>query len=104
MLPLKAEKIKHMKKLSYLFVLILIVSLFQACQKDNGITDNTEPLVAPELPSEESFIMPFKNFEDADTVRGPFTNWFHAASNVVVWNTALALNLAISCGVLLCFF
>lgn len=83
-----------MKKLSFLFALILTVALFQSCEKEpiDGPVDN---LVAPELPPAESFIMPFDNFEDTDTMRGPFRNWFYAASNVVVWNTVLTINLAV---------
>ena len=92
-----------MKNLSYLFVLVLSISIFQSCAKEDQ--DNE---VAPNLPPVESFIMPFDGFEDADTTgmmpndgsganeRTPtFHNWFYSATNVVVWNTILTVNLAI---------
>ncbi|MCB0653287.1 MAG: hypothetical protein KDC85_18580 [Saprospiraceae bacterium] len=78
-----------MKNLSYVLAFVFSVALMQSCQK--------EPLIdtgAPELPSKESFIMPFTGFEDTDTTKS-FSNWFYAASNVVVWNAVLTVNLAV---------
>lgn len=83
-----------MKKLSFLFLLVLTIALFQSCEKE-PIEDPVAPVAAPELPPAESFIMPFDGYEDADTMRGPFHNWFHAAANIVVWNTALTVTLAV---------
>lgn len=83
-----------MKKFSFLFALVLTVTLFQSCEKE-PIDGPVDSLVAPELPPAESFIMPFDDFEDADTVRGPFRNWFYSASNVVVWNSVLTITLAV---------
>jgi hypothetical protein len=78
-----------MKNLSLVLALVLSFAFMQSCEK--------EPLVdpgAPDLPLKESFIMPFDGFEDADTTKS-FGNWFYAASNVVVWNTILTINLAV---------
>lgn len=79
-----------MKNLSFILALALTVTFFQSCEK--------EPLVnepdAPELPLQQSFVMPFDGFEDSDTIKS-FNNWFYAASNVVTWNTILTLNLAV---------
>ncbi|HMQ50299.1 MAG TPA: hypothetical protein PKA00_23075 [Saprospiraceae bacterium] len=82
-----------MKKLSFFFVFVLAVAAFQSCQQEP--VDPIPPTAAPELPPVESFVMSFNSFEDADTIRGPYQNWFHAAANIVVWNTALTLTLAV---------
>ena len=94
-----------MKNLSNVFILLLVLSIFQSCAKEEA--DNG---VAPTLPTAESFIMPFDGFEDADTTgyaplpdngdgadqRTPtFNNWFYSATNVVVWNAILTVNLAV---------
>jgi len=89
-----------MKNLSLIVVLMLALATFQSCEKD----DATDEGVAPELPPVESFIMPFDGFEDADTTGlvvsddksgVSYYNWFYSATNLVVWNTVLTLNLAI---------
>ena len=78
-----------MKNLSLALIFLLGLSLMQSCKKD----ENPDP-PAPELPAVESLIMPFTGFENADTGRS-FNNWFYAASNVVIWNVVLTVNLAI---------
>ncbi len=82
---------------------MLALATFQSCEKD----DATDEGVAPELPPVESFIMPFDGFEDADTTglmtggggaqvrTTTFFNWFHSATNIVVWNTVLTINLVV---------
>ncbi len=78
-----------MKNLSLVLALVLSFAFMQSCEK--------EPIVdpiAPDLPIAESFVMPFSGFEDSDTTKS-FSNWFYAASNVVVWNTILTINLAV---------
>lgn len=93
-----------MKKLCFFLALCLSLSFFQSCKQDPVVEPSNE--VAPELPPQASFVMPFDGFEDADTsglVRNSdqsrtintFQNWFYSAVNLVVWNTALTLNLAI---------
>lgn len=92
-----------MKKFGLLSALLFAIAfLMTSCEKDPGLNPGEE--TAPPLPPEESFIMPFTGFEDADTTRlkgkdtgeeksGPttYTNWFVAATNVVVWNTVVGL-------------
>ena len=94
---------KNLKIAALLFVSLLML---QSCVKD----DKDENLdTAPALAAEETFIMPFTGFEDADTsgimappndnsanARTPsFDNWFHSATNVVFWNLVLTVNLAV---------
>lgn len=93
-----------MKKISFFFALVFCMSLFQSCVKEPLDTPTEE--VAPELPPEQAFVMPFDGFESADTseaVRNvgdsrtltSFRNWFYAATNVVAWNTAVTLTFAV---------
>ena len=92
---------------SYLFLILLLsVSFFQSCVKptDDPIVNEEE---APQLPPQESFIMAFSVIEETDTDaneiteannNGTFTsysNWFHSAGNVLVWNAVIGLNMAI---------
>lgn len=76
--------------LSYLPIFVLFSLFLSACVQEKE--EDTPP--APELPTAEMFVMKFDDFEDADTTKS-FNNWFHAATNVVVWNTVIALNTAI---------
>ena len=94
-----------MKKFSLFFSLVLFIAVFQSCQKDSD--PGTDQGLAPTLPPQETFIMPFTGFEDTDTtgltgINDPveksgqtYRNWFYAASNVVVWNVVLAVNMAL---------
>lgn len=102
---LKTFKTNIMKKMRFLLLLLTVVTLFVSCEKEPVDTPNDA--TAPQLPPEESFIMPFTGFENADTTgfkgkdsfeekSGPsYGNWFIAASNVVVWNTVIGLSTAV---------
>ncbi|MEZ5038420.1 MAG: hypothetical protein R2828_00950 [Saprospiraceae bacterium] len=95
-----------MKKFFFLVGLLLCISIFQSCEKDTNNKPTEE--VAPTLPLQETFVMPFTGYEDIDTTgltstitiderSGPtgFRNWFYAGSNVLVWNVILGVNMAI---------
>lgn len=96
-----------MKKLFFLAALFLAVSFMQSCKKE--AVENPDDLVAPTLPPQETFIMPFTGYEDVDTTGftnpqseleergGPttFRNWFYAGSNVFVWNVVLGVSMAV---------
>lgn len=81
-----------MKNLKFAFALVLFVTFMQSCEKEPII--DTPLTEAPSLPLEESFVMPFDGFEDNDTTKS-FSNWVYAATNVVVWNIVLTINLAV---------
>ena len=94
-----------MKKFSFVLVLLISISLIQSCKLDDPIVDDNNG-VAPELPPTESFIMSFDGFESADTTGltrqasqnrtvSTYQNWFYSASNVVIWNAVLTINLYI---------
>ena len=90
-----------MKKIIFFLSLALSIAVLQSCEKDPKPEDG----LAPQLPPAESFIKPFTGRKSVDTpgvssddleFRGPtYRNSFHAASNVFVWNTVLAVNMAI---------
>lgn len=95
-----------MKNFAFLLALFLGITLLTSCEKEPVVPGGEE--MPPQLPPQESFIMPFTGFEDADTSGlsgksspyekgGPttYTNWFVAASNVVVWNTVLGVTTGI---------
>ena len=76
-----------MKKLSFLFALILSIALFQSCQKDAEI-DPYAGQDAPQLPTEETFVMSLTPFTELDGLTDPneiddrtVNNWGHAAAN-----------------------
>lgn len=94
-----------MKNLRVVMLMIVGLLIFQSCvekEEKNNVLDT-----APTLPETEAFIMPFDGYETADTsgyvgqdentadTRSTFFNWFHGATNVVVWNTVVTLNLVI---------
>jgi len=95
-------KYKIMKNYHLFLILLLSLSIFQSCVKDEPIVDNGR---APQLPPEKTLLMPFNTFEDLDTLtsstgattRGPetFQNWFHAGVNLAVWHTATTAIVAI---------
>ena len=92
-----------MTNLILLFALALSVSMFTSCVEENiDPTDKGE--VAPTLPPVSSMMIPFGEFEDADTTGltggaddrvGGYYHWFYAASNLVIWHTGLTLHMAI---------
>jgi hypothetical protein len=88
-----------MKKLNLALVLSLSIFLMQSCQKDDLTTPQIEQQTqeAPELPTVESFVMPFTAFDQFDAEDDSRTtgNWLYSASNVVAWNAILTLHLAI---------
>lgn len=94
-----------MKNLKIVIILLLSVIIFQSCVDDRKEKEDLG--TAPQLPPVESFVIPFTDYEDADTTgfaptggdedgaetRTPtFQNWFHGATNVLVWNAAITLN------------
>ena len=87
-----------MKKLNVALVLLLSIFLMQSCQKDD-LTTSVDPQAqkAPNLPKEESFIMPFSAFEEFSEEDDSRTtsNWLYSASNVVIWNLVLTQQLII---------
>lgn len=85
-----------MKKLNFLLVIAISVFLLQSCMKDQG--DALYSKKAPELPSIESFAMPFNDFSEPrkDGINGrTIDNWLYSATNVLVWNTILTVHLNI---------
>ena len=83
------------------------IILFQACQKDfdSSPIQNQE---SPQLPPLESLTMSFEGWENLDTfgfhndieiegrsITPTFKNWYFAAVNLVVWNTAIVAHLSI---------
>lgn len=82
-----------MKRSYFLFILALALALFNSCEE--AITPVNDQ-VAPELPSTALYSMPMT--VDGDTVEkrlGDYKNWLHAGGNVLVWNTAIVLNVAV---------
>jgi hypothetical protein len=98
-----------MKNLSVVLVLLLTLTIFQSCVKEKDT--NPDNGVAPSLPPAESFIIPFTGYENADTTgfaptgggdgsgaeeRTPtFQNWFHGATNVLIWHSVVQLHMII---------
>jgi hypothetical protein len=79
-----------MKNLSLVLVLVLSFAFMQSCEKEPIVADP----IAPDLPIEQSFLMPFDGFQEDDSPK-TFGNWIYAASNVFIWNTILTVNLAV---------
>ncbi len=86
-----------MKKLRFALVLFVSVFLMQSCQKDDLTSPDPQGKKAPELPAVESFVMPFSDFEEfrGEEDSRTLSNWMYAASNVLVWNTILTVNLVV---------
>lgn len=93
-----------MRNFSVAFIAVILITLFQACTKDPIITEDAG--TAPTLPPMETFLMPFSGFENLDTTdKAPgaansrtvnnYANWFYAASNVVIWNAVVTINMVI---------
>lgn len=93
-----------MRNLKIALAALIMVTLFQACSKDPIVGENAGD--APVLPPMETFLMPFQGFENPDTTDkaagasnsrtvNNYANWFYAATNVVVWNSVVTLNLVI---------
>ena len=85
------------RKMKIVFLAVLVLALFFSCSKDS-----TEPQeTPPTLPPASVFLMEFESFplsDQGDTPAGitqQHQNWGWAATNVLVWNTVLFVNLAI---------
>lgn len=78
-----------MRNLRFVLFALSFVIINQSCIKEPIVPQTDTP--APTLPDASTFIMNFSDFEDADTNKA-FTNWFHAATNVVFWNTVITVN------------
>jgi hypothetical protein len=89
-----------MKKLSFVFALILSISIIQSCQKD-PVFDPYEGQEAPQLPPAESFVINLLPFTQLDSLTSneidsrSVNNWGHSVANVLVWNTLLMVNMAV---------
>lgn len=84
-----------MKRSYFAFVLLLAVLLFSSCLEQ---TPDVDPMVAPEIPPAELYVMPADALEDADTDTtagatsgATYGNWIYAGVNLLVWNTAIVL-------------
>ena len=96
-----------MKNLSWIFALLLTVGLFQSCAKEEPLQEEPPAnLKAPEIPPMAMFTMPTESFDETavDTSEfgsggggGPvsYYNWFHSAVNLVFWNAAIRLHMAL---------
>ncbi len=85
------KPVKRIAAISVSGILILLFIL-PGCKK------NDEP--APQLPPESSFVMNFNDFSSADDTLAQrdlysYRNWGHAYSKVAVWNTIIAVGLAV---------
>ncbi len=97
-----------MKSINVIFLLLLSIFLMQSCTPEelNAGGGKEEIQEAPELPEMSDFIMPFTGFTEADTNRvvstmsnsrslKTYKNWFYAATNLVVFQVAIATHMAI---------
>ncbi len=93
-----------MKKLCFFLITTLTLTMFQSCVKDPIEVQNEE--VAPKIPPQESFIMPFTGFDEVDTTGftdghagartvETYRNWFYAGTNILIWNTVITLGTAV---------
>ena len=89
-----------MKKIQFLFALLITASLFHSCQKEP--LDGTLAKEAPALPAAQSFIMPFDAFENVDSAQtiddrtvGTKGNIVFSALNVLVWQTVVNVTMAV---------
>ncbi|MEL7427230.1 MAG: hypothetical protein AAFN81_29855 [Bacteroidota bacterium] len=91
-----------MKNFLLFFVLILSVTFIQSCEKDEPIEEETQQLVAPDIPPTQMFAMPLESVTEtetdttlAETNGFTYWNWAHAALSLVGWNTVVYLNMAV---------
>ncbi len=95
-----------MKNLSLFLVLSLSLTFFQSCVKED-INPPSEEAV-PTIPPLETFVMSFDGYSEsdvdtsevindggADSRSATFHNWAYAGGNILVWNLALSLNMAV---------
>ena len=93
------------KNLSFLLILFLSLTFFQSCVKDNDTPKSEEE--APRIPSMETFVMPFDGFSESDVDTTEFAhqeggarsltfrNWAFAGGNILVWNIAIGVTMAV---------
>lgn len=84
-----------MKRSYFLFILALALALFTSCEE--GVTPINDQ-VAPTLPPAEMYTAPMTMDGDSSNNHifgATYRNWFHAGANILVWNTAVALNVAV---------
>jgi hypothetical protein len=90
-----------MKNLIWLIALVFAASIFQSCEKENM----QEQPEAPAIPPMAMFMMPTDDFDESQVDTSEFTSpddrsfqyhhWLHAAVNLVFWNTAIHLHMAL---------
>lgn len=84
---------KFIKQFNALLLASLLV--FSSCNKDD---EGINPGTAPELPPSSSMEIDFSNFDDSGNTGGreaTTDNWSAAAATVGIWNTVLAVGLAV---------
>jgi len=76
-------------RINRFLILILAISgvSMLSCEKDKKD--------APELPPESAFVMDFSDFQDNQKSTPTYANWTTAVVTVGVWNTILAVTLAV---------
>lgn len=89
-----------MKKLFSLILLALAITLFSSCEE--GVPTPINDQVAPTLPAAEIYTLPTDALTETtqDTMGNrtngvTYKNWVHSGINLVVWNTAIVLNVAV---------
>ena len=84
-----------MKKLSLVLAIFLAIFIVQSCTKD---TDMVAEQKAPQLPSVETFVMPFDDFSESQRNQvedRTVNNFSYALGNILIWNSLLDMNLRI---------
>lgn len=91
-----------MKKSLSLVLLALVLAMFTACEE--GGPTPIDDQVAPTLPPAELYTLPTEELTETEqdtttsnttTNRVTYRNWVHAGVNLVVWNTAVVVNVAV---------
>ncbi len=76
-------------------ILLILTIFFVGCNKEE--TPILDP--APDIPPKSTMIMDFADFTEPDTTlfksTTTYQNWGWAATNIVVWNVAITINLAV---------
>lgn len=90
-----------MKKLSSILLLTLALAFFSACEENVPVPPIAET-EAPDLPVAEMYTMPFDEVTETetDTVNNQtqgvtYRNWAFAGINLLVWNTAVVINVSV---------
>jgi hypothetical protein len=94
------EKIKGLNIQKILLNIVVVVALFfpTACNKSDDDAD-IKPTTPPEIPPESTFAADFSGFTDKDTTNTKssisYHNWWFSASNVMVWNVIINVNMIV---------